>query len=78
MDLKTSTVPKFLYSVKDSFNKLTEIQDMALNPELNHGTPNFTAALKAEELKGKLAGLYGVTEGGANINITISKDDNAL
>ena len=46
MNLKPHSTPKSLYSVKDSFNKLTEIQDMALNPELNHGTPNFTALQK--------------------------------
>ena len=78
MNLKPHSTPKSLYSVKDSFEKLTQIQDMALNPKLNHGTPNFTAALKAEELKGKLAGLYGAIDTGTLINITISKDDRAL
>ena len=43
------------YSKEDSFTKLIEIQQMALAQEPK---PDFTAALRSEELKGKLFGLY--------------------
>ena len=43
------------YSVRDSFLKLCTIQETALAQEPK---PDFTAALKSEELKGKLCGLY--------------------
>lgn len=60
---------KLIYSAVQSFNKLTEIQEKALNNKkviLGRGEenalyvedPDFTAAVKTEELKGKLAGLY--------------------
>lgn len=40
------------YTVNDSFLKLNALQDQAL------ANKNLNAALKAEELKGKLKGLY--------------------
>ncbi len=43
------------YSKKESFLKLIKIQELALSMEPK---PDFTAALKSEELKGKLFGLY--------------------
>lgn len=52
------------YSISDSFEKLEEVQEMALNrkgkdDEVN---PDISIFLKAEELKGKLCGLYGDKE----------------
>ncbi len=47
--------PLIDYSVRDSFLKLCHIQETALALEPK---PDFTAALKSEELKGKLCGLY--------------------
>lgn len=49
------------YSMTDSFENLETVQEMALNrrgkdDELN---PDISIFLKAEELKGKLCGLYG-------------------
>ncbi len=46
---------KITYSKKESFLKLQEIQELALSMEPK---PDFTAALRSEELKGKLFGLY--------------------
>ncbi len=46
---------KILYTKKESFLKLLEIQELALSISPK---PDFTAALRAEELKGKLFGLY--------------------
>ena len=43
------------YTTTDSFLKLCEIQEMALN---QMPKPDFTAALRSEELKGKLFALY--------------------
>ena len=40
------------YKSADSFNQLMKLQEMAISQE------NVSLALKAEELKGKLAGLY--------------------
>lgn len=44
-----------IYSIKDSFLMLLKIQEMALDQQPK---PDFTAALRAEELKGKLFHLY--------------------
>lgn len=46
---------KLSYTKKESFLKLLEIQELALSMEPK---PDFTAALRSEELKGKLFGLY--------------------
>ncbi len=46
---------KITYTIPDSFSKLCEIQEMALNLSPK---PDFTAALRSEELKGKLFALY--------------------
>lgn len=49
---------EFKYSVKDSFKKLCEIQELALLPDEEGNYRNLTAATKAEELKGKMYGVY--------------------
>lgn len=51
---------KFMYSKDESFENLEVVQKMALNrkgkdDEIN---PDISIFLKAEELKGKLCGLY--------------------
>lgn len=43
---------QILYEPFESFARLKELQEMAISQE------NVSLALKAEELKGKLAGLY--------------------
>ena len=47
-----------LYTAEKSFNKLNEILRLALCPDGEDGRLNLQAALKAEELKGRLVGLY--------------------
>lgn len=47
-----------LYTAEKSFNKLNELLALALCPEGESGRINLQAALKAEELKGRLVGLY--------------------
>lgn len=54
-ELKKGIEKELVYSALESFNKLKEIQELAL---VNQLKPDLTNALKAEELKGKLAGLY--------------------
>lgn len=54
----------FKYSKNDSFENLEAVQEMALNrkgkdDEVN---PDISLFLKAEELKGKLCGLYSDKE----------------
>ncbi len=53
-----------IYSKNESFEELKAVQQMALNKrgkddEIN---PDISAYLKAEELKGKLCGLYSEKE----------------
>lgn len=54
-ELKKNIEKELVYSALESFSKLKEIQELALGNKLK---PDLTNALKAEELKGKLAGLY--------------------
>lgn len=50
--MKKKNIARVNYQSSDSFDKLTKLQDMAISQE------NVSLAIKAEELKGKLAGLY--------------------
>ncbi len=50
--MKQNKSNKINYASTDSFNQLNKLQEMAISQE------NVSLALKAEELKGKLAGLY--------------------
>ncbi len=69
---KTDNINKITYSKNDSFENLKAVQEMALNKkgkddEIN---PDISLFLKAEELKGKLCGLYCEKDKSApNINI---------
>ncbi len=51
---------KFKYDVETSFNKLNQIQELALLPNDKGDYLNLASAIKAEELKGKLYGCYEV------------------
>ena len=51
-ELKKGIEKELVYSALESFSKLKEIQELAL---ANGVKPDLTNALKAEELKGKLA-----------------------
>ena len=61
---KQSNDDSFKYSKNESFENLEVVQEMALNrkgkdDEIN---PDISLFLKAEELKGKLCGLYSDKE----------------
>ncbi|MBQ9244894.1 hypothetical protein IJ182_01350 [bacterium] len=61
-----------LYSKNESFENLEVVQQMALNKKGKDDeiTPDISIFLKAEELKGKLCGLYSDNEKAMpNINV---------
>lgn len=49
---------EFKYTIKESFSKLNEIQNLALLQDEKGNFQNLGAAIKAEELKGKMYGVY--------------------
>ena len=49
---------EFNYNTKVSFDKLCEIQELALKPDDKGNYCNLSSAIKAEELKGKMYGVY--------------------
>lgn len=82
-DLEGSLVEKSLrpilqkctYTKKESFQKLVEIQELALSMEPK---PDFTAALRSEELKGKLFGLYQDKSKEEGVSETVKLSPTAL
>lgn len=50
--MRKKTTGRITYQPSESFDQLTKLQEMAISQE------NVSLAIKAEELKGKLAGLY--------------------
>ena len=50
------------YSIKDCFDEINEMKQIALNCCDRIGNPNVNAAIKAVELKGKLAGHFNSKE----------------
>ena len=65
---KTSKEENFVYSKNESFENLKAVQEMALNKMGKDYEPNpdISIFLKAEELKGKLCGLYNDKEKSAS------------
>lgn len=53
-------IERFEYTMQESFENLKKAQEMALKRtnQLGGSNPDLTNFLKAEELKGKLCGLY--------------------
>lgn len=60
MARKKKQVEEFKYSKNESFENLEAVQQMALNRKGKDDeiSPDISTFLKAEELKGKLCGLY--------------------
>lgn len=67
-ELRGKIEEELKYSARESFNKLKELQDKA---EFNG---NINAAIKAEELKGKLANLYKEKEQNVNVSVNVMPD----
>ncbi len=61
---KKKTDENFNYSRNESFENLEVVQEMALNRrgKDDEANPDISLYLKAEELKGKLCGLYSDKE----------------
>ena len=57
-EVKEVIEEEFNYTVRDSFNNLCKAQEIALNSYDKNGNPNINAYIKAEELKGKMFGVY--------------------
>lgn len=52
---------KALYTVEESFKELERLKELAIANTGNTGKADMSAAIKAEELRGKLARLYEET-----------------
>ena len=64
-ELRGKIEEELKYSVKESFEKLESLQVMAVS------NGNINAAIKAEELKGKLANLYKDKEQNVNVSVNV-------
>lgn len=64
-ELRGKIEEELRYSARESFEKLKDLQRKA---ELNE---NINAAIKAEELKGKLANLYKEKEQNVNLSVNV-------
>ncbi len=62
--MKKKKTGKISYQPAESFDQLTKLQEMAISQE------NVSLAIKAEELKGKLAGLYSEKKEAEEIDAT--------
>ena len=59
------------YSAIDHFNRLNYLQELALEAKDKNGNTKTSDAIKIEELKGKLAGLYTNTDANVNLGIGV-------
>lgn len=57
-ELREGIAKELHYTAKESFDKLEEMRQLALTPNGVTGKMELAPAIKAEELKGKLGGLY--------------------
>ncbi len=87
---KTTKKKEFLYSKNESFENLEAVQQMALNRKGKDDeiSPDISIFLKAEELKGKMCGLYepeiqqqvnincmgSIKIGGKTLNLKVGKE----
>ena len=65
---------EFTYSVKESFNKLCEIQELAMLQNENGNYSNLGVAAKAEELKGKMYGVYEADNKQKGYSVVINRE----
>ena len=72
--VKKTLEKEFTYSVKESFNKLNEIQELAMLPNENGNYSNLGVAAKAEELKGKMYGVYEADNKQKAFNISVNRE----
>ena len=72
--VKKTLEKEFTYSVKESFNKLCEIQELAMLQNENANYSNLGVAAKAEELKGKMYGVYEADNKQKAFNISVNRE----
>ena len=72
--VKKTLEEEFTYSVKESFNKLCEIQELAMLQNENGNYSNLGVAAKAEELKGKMYGVYEADNKQKAFNISVNRE----
>ena len=72
--VKKTLEKEFTYSVKESFNKLCEIQELAMLQNENGNYSNLSVAAKAEELKGKMYGVYEADNKQKAFNISVNRE----
>ena len=72
--VKETLEKEFTYSVKESFNKLCEIQELAMLQNENGNYSNLGVAAKAEELKGKMYGVYEADNKQKAFNISVNRE----
>ena len=72
--VKKTLEKEFTYSVKESFNKLCEIQELAMLQNENGNYSNLGVAAKAEELKGKMYGVYEADNKQKAFNISVKRE----
>ena len=75
--VKEAIREEFKYTVKESFKKLNEIQELALLQDEKGNFTNLNAAIKAEELKGRMYGVYEADNSQKSIpelNITVTRN----
>lgn len=65
---------KLNYNALQHFDELNEMKAAAMVLRDKYGNPNVSVALKAVELKGKLAGLYSDNENPESNNFTVMGD----
>lgn len=65
---------EFKYEVKTSFDKLNEIQKLALLKDRKGNYNNLIAAIRAEELKGKMYGVYEADNLQQGLTIKFNRD----
>lgn len=59
------------YNALEHFQELNEMKDAAMHCRDKYDNPNVNAAIKAVELKGKLAGLYKESEAAGNTVVNV-------
>ena len=65
---------KFNYDIETSFKKLNEIQELALLPNEKGDYCNLASAIKAEELKGKMYGVYEKDNNQKTTSVTVNNN----
>lgn len=78
--VQTQAEEKFQVSIKQHYDKLREIQELAMLPDEKGNYKQLSTAAKCEESIGHLFGLYekdNMQKAGTGVNITVASSDEA-